>query len=226
MTQKNTLAIFLFCSLLIPALVRADTVTRFRAELSEDFVILAGVQGTGSSASGVADFVLTQVDNGPTTMSYHIQFENVDLDGLQTPDPLDNITALHIHDTTRCAASFPQCVQPGDTAGTVHLLNIFGLPRLDDDDVESDAVAGTIRGLWDDTDATPGLVAPSLPISDPLVLERLFNEEVAIFVHTAEIPSAASGGLLRIVPEPTTGWSLFIALVCWIRNARCRSSRK
>ena len=185
------------------SLAPADTVTQFRTELSEAFVILAGVQGTGSSAGGYAEFTLTQVDGDPTqnTMEYFIQFENVDLNGAQTPDPLDDITALHIHDTTSCAV--PQC-REGDTAGTTHLLNIFGLPRLDDFDIVVDPVASTISGVWDDGDATPGLPVPTLPLSDPAVLEVLLNEQAALFVHTNEVPSAAAGGSLTIVPEPSS----------------------
>ena len=197
MSKSPLLVLLLFC---IP--VSADTVTRFRADLSEDYVILGGVQGTGSSAGGFAEFTLTQATDGTTTMDYFIQFENVDLDGTQTASPLDNITALHIHDTTRCAPNFPQCIPGTDTAGTVHLLNILGIPRPDDADVMVDPMAGTVAGIWDDSDATPGLPAPSLPISDPNVLDLLFNGQVALFVHTAEIPSAASGGQLRQVPEP------------------------
>ena len=182
----------------------ADTVTHFRAELDESFVILAGVQGTGSDAGGFAEFTLTEVDGDPTqnTMAYFIQFENVDLDGAQTADPLDDITALHIHDITMCSVLVPQCIEGTDTAGTVHLLNIYGLPREDDADVMVDPAAGTISGIWDDSDATPGLPSPSFPISDPNVLDRLFSEQTALFVHTNEVPSAAAGGLLTIVPEP------------------------
>lgn len=188
------------------SLATADTVTQFRTELSESYVILAGVQGTGSSAGGYAEFTLTQVDGDPSqnTMDYFIQFENVDLDGAQTPDPLDDITALHIHDTTRCSSMVPQCIEGTDTAGTVHLLNIFGAPRLDDDDIIVDPVAGTISGVWDDDDATPGLPVPTLPLSDPDVLNILLSEQAALFVHTQEVPSAAAGGSLSIVPEPSS----------------------
>ena len=195
----------------------AQTITRFRAELDESFVILGGVQGTGSNATAVADFVLTQ---GPmeTTMSYSIQFQNVDLDGMQTADILDNITALHLHDTTRCAPNFPQCIEGTDNAGTIHLLNIFGAPRNDDMDVMVDPANSIITGLWDDSDASPpGTMAPSLPISDPMVLDLLFNEQVALFVHTNEVPAAAAGGYLTIVPEPTSIWLLALGMLPALR---------
>jgi hypothetical protein len=192
-------------SVCLASFAAADTVTQFRTTLDESFVILGGVQGTGSDAGGYAEYTLTQVDGDPTqnTMEYFIQFENVDLDGMQTPNPLDDITALHIHDTTRCSSLFPQCIEGTDTAGTMHLLNIFGAPRNDDDDIVVDPVAGTISGLWDDGDATPGLMFPTLPISDPMVLGILLSEQAALFVHTNETPAAASGGYLLIVPEPS-----------------------
>ncbi|MEM8678182.1 MAG: PEP-CTERM sorting domain-containing protein [Planctomycetota bacterium] len=204
--------------------VFADTITRFRTELSEDYVILGGIQGTGSAAGGFAEFVLTQPDGNPdaTTLSYSIQFENVDLDGAQTPSVLDDITALHLHDITKCAPAFPQCIEGTDTAGTLHLLNIFGAPRNDDDDVMVDPAASTITGLWDDGDASmPGTPVPTVPISDPAVIDLLINGNVALFVHTNEVPAAASGGALTIVPEPQ-GVILLIsaigALLGWRRR--------
>ena len=185
-------------------LVSAQTVvTEFVADLTEDFVILGGIQGTGSSATATATFTLTQDLANPanTTMAYTINFMNVDLDGAQTADVLDNISALHIHDVTQCAV--PICIPGTDNAGTVHLLNIFGAPRLDDADVMVDPVAGVISGLWDISDTSPaGTPIPSLDITSQAVLDTLFNGEAALFVHTNEIPTAASGGTLTIVPEP------------------------
>lgn len=215
------------------ACLQADTVTRFRADLTEGFVILEGgdIQGTGSTASGVAEFTLVQPDGNPggTTMSYAIVFENVDLDGNQTPFPAieDDIAALHIHDITTCSDLVQTCVEGVDTAGTVHLLNIYGNPRNGDDaDVLVQPGASTITGLWDDGDASPGWDAsppgtpvPSLPISDPNVLDLLFSEQAAIFVHTNEFPTAAAGGLLRIVPEPSSvTYLLSLVPLLWLRR--------
>ncbi len=180
--------------------------TDFVADLTEGYIILGGIQGTGSSATATAEFTLTQdlADPSNNTLSYLMTFQNVDLDGAQTADILDNITALHIHDTTQCAPTFSQCQEGIDTAGTIHLLNIFGLPRNDDADVVVDPVASTISGLWDvgDTSAA-GTPVPTLDISSPQVISTLLNGEAAIFVHTNEIPTAASGGALLTVPEPT-----------------------
>ncbi len=204
--MKKTLCLFFALTMLAISPVAAQ-VTQFQTELDESFVILGGVQGTDSNATAVANFTLTQdpADPSATTLTYDIQFENVDLDGSQTPSVLDNITALHLHDTTRCAPNVPQCIAGTDTAGTIHVLNIFGLPRNDDADVMVDPVASTISGIWDVSDTSaPGTMAPTLSIADPAVIDLLMNEQVALFVHTNEIPSAASGGMLRLVPEPGT----------------------
>lgn len=189
-------------------------VTQFRAELGEGYVSLAGVQGTGSTAAGSAEFTLTQVPGNPSanSLTYEIQFENVDLNGTQTASIFDDITALHIHDVTRCAPMFPQCLEGSDTAGTIHLLNIFGLPRNDDADVVVDPLAGTISGSWDvgDTSAS-GTPVPTLSIADPAVINLLLNEQAALFVHTNEIPTAAAGGLLTVVPEPSSHLLVLLA---------------
>lgn len=225
MSFVSRIILAVFVTSIISNPLQADTVTRFRAELTEGFVVLDGgdIQGTGSPSSGVAEFILTQPEGNPagTTMSYTIQFQNVDLDGLQTPEIEDNITALHIHDVTTCADAFPDCDADIDTAGTVHLLNIYGIPRGGDDaDVVPNFAESTITGLWDDSDASPpGTMAPSFPISDPEVLELLFNQEAAIFVHTNQFPRAAAGGLLLVVPEPSCALLLISMLpLCWVRR--------
>ncbi len=106
-------------------------VTQFHADINEGSIISEGVVGTGATAMGVGDFVLTQVmgDANATTLSYAIQLTGVDLDGRQTSDDsLDNVSAVHLHDVTECSPASPQC-QPGDTALTQHVLNIYGAPR-------------------------------------------------------------------------------------------------
>ena len=179
--------------------------TDFVADFTEGFVILGGVQGTGSSATGSATFTLNQdlADPSNNTLSYSLIFQNVDLDGAQTADILDNITALHIHDVTQCSPMVAQCQQGIDNAGTIHLLNIFGLPRNDDADVVVDPVAGTISGLWDISDTSAaGTPIPTLDISDSQVVDTLLSGNTAIFVHTNGVPTAAAGGALTVVPEP------------------------
>lgn len=188
------------------AMAQIVVITEFETTLDEDYVILGGIQGTGSSARGTAQFTLMQDIMNPanTQLAYNIQFQNVDLDGAQTTSILDNISALHLHDTTQCAPLFPQCIPGTDTAGTIHILNIFGAPRNDDADVMVDPVAGTIRGIWDVSDTSaPGTPVPTLDITSQSVIDTLLNGEAALFVHTNEFSAAASGGSLnKVVPEP------------------------
>ncbi len=194
------LSFSLFCH---SSVTCGQTITHFTADINSGAVISQGVVGTGSTASGVGQFVLTQPDGNPngTTLSYFIQLSGIDLDGAQTPSPLDNVTAVHLHNVTECSPVSPQCL-PGDTALTKHVLNIFGAPRLDDDDLVVDPVAGTLSGLWDvsDTDLT---FPPTLSIADPAVLNLLFNGDIYFLLHTNEYPGGAIGGQLRVVPEPS-----------------------
>ncbi len=201
---------------MLTAATQAQIVTTsFQTTIDESYVVLGAVQGTGSTASGSASFILTEDLANPlnNTLAYSIQLQNVDLDGAQTASVLDNIAALHLHDTTRCSPIVPQCIAGTDTAGTVHILNIYGAPRNDDADVVVDPVAGTITGLWDVSDtSTAGVTAPTLDISSSAVIDILTGGDAAIFVHTNEFPSAAAGGAL-VVPEPSS--SVIVLLLGW-----------
>ena len=215
--KKSVLSVCL-CTL-VAAPLAAET-TMFMADLNSDNVIAAGVMGTPSTATGTGTFVLTQTnDPADTTLSYFIELNGVDLDG-RTPDPLDDVNAIHLHDTNECSPASPNC-RPGDTVLTQHVLNIFGIPREDDADMTFDPAALTISGLWDvgDTDLT---FPPTRDISDPAVLAVLFNEEMFLNIHTNQVGSGAIGGLLRRVPEPTGLWLLCSALP-WMA---CRRRRR
>ena len=225
--QRVSVLLTLILSIVTASIAVGQTVqTDFVANFTEDFVVLGGVQGTVSNATGLAEFTLIQdlADPSNNTLAYTMTFQNVDLDGAQTSSILDNITALHIHDTTQCSPLIPQCQEGVDTAGTIHLLNIFGLPRNDDADVVVDPVAGTISGLWDISDTSvAGTPIPTLDISDSDVVNVLLSGDAAIFVHTNEVPSAAAGGTLSIVPEPSSlGLLMFglLGLTCIRRRQR------
>ncbi len=116
-----------------PGLVAAQT--SFNASLDESQVM----GGTGSSATGSADLALSVQGD---TLAYAITLVGLDLDGNQTPgDPSDDVTNLHFH-----------AAPPGVNGGVV-----FGLiaPGHDGDDIVIDAAAGTVTGIWENTDTNP-----------------------------------------------------------------------
>jgi len=122
-------------------------------------VIDADQAGTDSTSSGTATLTLSDDES---QLEYEITIVGVDLDGTQTEDPLDNIAGLHIHNA------------PVGRAGPL----VFGiiLPNHDKDDQVLDGAAGTVTGIWEDSD-------PAFEnLSD--MLEALRNGELYINVHT------------------------------------------
>jgi hypothetical protein len=189
-----------------PAVAQA---TSFQAILSPDAVITGGnMPSSGvSTASGVANFVLNQPVGGPVTLEYSIQMNGIDLNGAQTPGfPNDDITALHFHDTTQCSPATPTCIEGTDTVGTQHVLNVFGFPRLDDDDVMVDPVAGIVSGIWDDMDENlvfpPSNALTGITGDGDAILDLLQNEQLFVNIHTNSFGLGEIGGFIRQVPEP------------------------
>jgi len=181
------------------SVVNAETVTHFSATLSSGSVIAGGVAGTSSSGTGTATFTLTEPNVGTPTLSYDITLDSADLDGAQTTSLDDNVVGIHLHDTSVCFAS--TCIA-GDTRGTAHALNIFGAPRTDDTDMTFDVSAGTVSGLWDDSDENSLTPAPSGKPSDFLL--KLLAGKMFLMIHTQTVPSGAYGGFIQVVPEPAS----------------------
>lgn len=65
-----------------------------------------------------------------------------------------------------------------------HVLNIFGLPSVDDDDAVFDFSSGVITGRWDDVDASGDQNSPasSKPLSQ--FLTTLLEDDLYVGVHT------------------------------------------
>ncbi len=147
-----------------------------RSQAGERFTaVIDGDQaGTGSLASGTATLTLSADES---QLEYEITIVGLDLDGAQTGDPNDDVTGLHIHNA------------PAGQSGAV----IFGMisPNHDTDDLVIDPVAGTLTGVWEDSDPA------NANLSD--MLEALRNEELYINVHTV----AFGGGEIRgqIIPQ-------------------------
>jgi hypothetical protein len=204
----------------------AQTTTRFVADLSSSSVVAGGMHGSTATATGRAEFILTHDAAAPelTTLIYEIRLFDLDLDGLQTPgvgNEADDVTAIHVHDVNVCVMH--DCM-PGDTAGTLHVLNIFGMPRGgdDDDDMMFDPAAGLVTGLWENTDADPlAMPAPTVPVSD--VVGLLGAGDVFLMVHTNAFPHGALGGFVTQVPEPSAFFLLSVFAACMAIAARRRN---
>ena len=182
------------CVSLAASTVSAET---FSFPLVADQVI-AGGEATSTETS-TADAVMTLItqagDPSATKIDYEISLSAFDVDGSKTPDLNDDVTAIHLHTVTECASA--TCV-PGDTAGTLHVLNLFGVPREDDADLVVDVANSLVSGSWDPTDANMLTPAPTFDPND--YLDGWANGELFLMVHTRGNPSGAVGGF--VVPEP------------------------
>lgn len=209
--QIFTTATILLCTL-ANSLFAIETITHFRAELNASVVQpQTDPDHSQSTATAVANLFLTQdsLDPSATTLSYDIVFNGLDVQPTDGLNLLDDITAVHIHDTTVCVNA-GLCGDgnggeiPGSTAGTRHVLNVLGVPREDDTDMQAFPANERVTGLWDASDANSLMPAPSQSIADPVILDLLFAGKLAVMVHTNLVASGEIGGFILPVPEPTS----------------------
>lgn len=195
----------------------------FTATLTGEQVVRGGEAGPTLPWTAFAEFELvTNADDpGSTSLNYSLFAPDFDFDGLRTADLSDDVTAVHLHTLTDCVDS--RCI-PGDTAGTKHVLNIFGAPREDDADLVIESAESLIRGIWDPADANMLTPAPTADPND--LLDELRNGQLFIMIHTRAFPTGAIGGVL--VPEPSTFGSVaFWGLLLLSRQASSqRDSRR
>ncbi len=150
---------------------------------------------TPSSAAGFATFTL---NDDRTALEYFIQLEGLTLksDISERTQPQD-VTKIHFH------------VAPLGANGPP-VLNIFGLPSEDDDEIVVDFAAGTLSGIWNDRDVVDlngnGLADnnETKPLTD--FLDELFASQLYVQVHTVKFDKPDFPGELRgqisTVPEP------------------------
>ena len=177
----------------------------FTANLTSSDVIRSGEVNAPIESTALANFVLLVDSENPeaTRLEYALTAPDFDFTGLQTTELGDDVTAVHLHTLNECAAA--TCIA-GDTAGTRHVLNIFGTPREDDADLMIDGALATIRGVWDSSDANNLSPAPTASPND--FLAELRDGRLFIMIHTREFPAGAIGGVL--VPEPSSGLSILL----------------
>ncbi|MEO0429187.1 MAG: CHRD domain-containing protein [Pseudomonadota bacterium] len=99
---------------------------------------------TDSTATGTVTLDVIELDDGSTAVAYTIAFDGLDL--VETPEErvdANDVTGIHFH------------VGAAGENGP-HVLNVFGLPRMDDADAVIDFEAETITGIYDNGDANDG----------------------------------------------------------------------
>jgi len=210
----------------------AQTTTTFQAVINN----LGAVNGAGDVSQetdmfGTGFFTLTEYTDGSSpTLAYEIFLEGSDLGGEtqldsgddRTTNPDDNVIALHLHDTTGVDYS----------AGTPHVLNLFGFPARDDSQVAVDISSSIITGVWDDGDfAMRGPAGDETLWTQTLTdtLTALKAGELYAMVHTTSplgfvaMSGITLGGQIVPVPEPASmGLLVLASFGLW--RSRCSNS--
>src|SRR5688572_8783512 len=155
----------------------AEAVTRFRAIIENEQEVanpLVPEQGTG----GIGQF---ELNDAMTALSYDITLMGLDIDGLQTPNILnDNATRFHIH------------AAPAGANGGI----VFGMkdPNHDLDDQVINPVTSRITGVWDGAEGNGTTLAAQL--------NNLFASGLHFNVHTTDYPGGDAPCQHMPVPDP------------------------
>lgn len=178
----------------------------FSSTLVGSNVVLGGevISDETEMAFATFELITDPQDDSLTQLIYEINLDSFDIDGTRTADLGDDVTAIHLHTLTECVQ--PTCIA-GDSAGTKHVLNIFGSPRQDDADIQIEIGSSTIRGIWDPSDVNSLSPAPGQDPND--FLSELAEGNLFLMVHTRQLPSGAVGGF--IVPEPSSATLALVA---------------
>lgn len=196
MNRLKLSAFLLGASLLLPALALAQQ--SFTATLDGD----QEVPPVMTTASGNATLDLNAAGDA---LTYTVTLIGLDLDGNQTPaNAADDVTGAHIHIG---AAG----VNGGVAFGFIN-------PGDDVDDLVIDPVAGTISGVWEETDTATGG-----PLSTQLA--ALNTEGLYINIHTVGVPAGeVRGQIIGVIPpaavplSPAT-WALLSVLMLLVAGA-------
>jgi CHRD domain len=162
-----------FFAVAVLALVTLTAPAFAQTQLAANLDSTQVVGGTSSPASGTGAMTLNVAEDA---LTYSITLVGLDLDGLQTPaDSTDDVTAMHFHIGDR-----------GVNGGVV-----FGLisPNHDTDDLVIDPVAGTLDGIWENTDTNP--------LSGQLATLKAGG--LYLNVHTTGFPGGAIRGQVEVL---------------------------
>ena len=188
---RSTLA----AAVLVASTFGAQAVTVFTATVTNNQeappVVPTLVGGAPRPASfGTAVF---ELNDAMTSLTFEAMVNNIDVTGLQSADPNDNLVSAHIH-------AAPGAV-PGVNAPVV--WGFFGTPFNDTNPTDTvftpfaSGVGGVVQGKWD---LPEGNAATNLTLQLP----NLMAGHAYINFHTTQFPGGEIRGQILPIPEPET----------------------
>jgi hypothetical protein len=168
----------------IAATRQADAAITFKATLTHDQEV-SNPPIPNEGSSGVGTFVL---NDAQTQLSYDVQLFGLDIDGLQTADPNDNVTRAHFH---RAAA--------GNNGGIVFgMIDSSASFRNDNNpnDLIVTPATGRITGIWNLNEGASTTLGAELPF--------LLNNGLYFNIHTSDHGGGEIRGQVIQIPEPAT----------------------
>ncbi len=142
---------------------------------------LSGEQEVPPVATPASGTATLELNDAQTRLEIMIELSGLDLNGLQTPDPSDDVVAMHIH-------SAPPLVNGGV---------VFGLMGPNNDlnnDLVIDPVAGTVFSAWDLLEGNNTTLFAQL--------SSLLQGNLYLNFHTPDNPGGELRGQIVQVPEP------------------------
>jgi hypothetical protein len=173
---------------------------------------LTGAQETtpnNSTATGFAEF---ELNDAMTALTMTVTIFGIDVTGSQTADPLDNLSAAHIHALAPGAALTA-------TGGVV--WGFVGMPFNNNNPNDGTStpfttgVGGTFTGTWNAPEGNGTTLTAQL--------SNLLSGRTYINFHTPEFPGGEIRGALQPIPEPGTLTLLGLGI---LGLARHRVSRR
>ena len=135
-------------------------------------------------------------------LKYRIQISGMDVVD-DDANPNNDIGKMHFHKT----ASF-MMGNPDNPMGPQHILNIFKLPAMDDNNLVIKPIQGIFRGFWDASDTVDrtGENDDTFDITAEDTQEILCQGETFLMVHgnTAGLP-----GFIKAAIQPTDAGEKF-----------------